>query len=112
TDGPVAQRLFPWHLKGTLDFLQRMGESFEVIFNGVEAAASIFHFHAQVHEGHSSIWRNLDAGRLSLKALSQGPVEVHQLTHWPARAYLIEGADSGPTAIVAARMVAPLERQN
>jgi hypothetical protein len=103
---PLPQCITPATLQAALELLEELGTAYEVMFNGVLAAASVYHFHVQIHGGQTAIWSNLAAGAIRRRELvATDGVALSHLAGWPAYAYLFEAPERPALLRAASRAI-------
>jgi hypothetical protein len=84
--GQKPQALVKGSIRDAIAVVDSLGEDYEGMFNGVVAAASVFHFHLQLHCGLTAIWDDLASGAVCPQRLSSSTgVSANDLAGWPIR---------------------------
>lgn len=77
-----------------LTFQRALGHDFSGHYNGINAGASVLHFHAQYRRQETPVWKNLRQGRISVKETgTEHPVKRGIIEGWPGKAEIFTGDD-------------------
>ena len=81
-------------IRDLLTFQKGLGEEFGGHYNGVNAGASIFHFHGQFRRGDTPVWHNLYEGRIRIaEQKEENGVSSGYLEGWPGNLEIFECND-------------------
>lgn len=94
TRDPEPQAMSRKNLRNSFEIIRMLGSEYEAIFTGVQAGASVYHFHLQIHKGSAAIWKNLEDNNIHLEPFfSAAGVTASYVHGWPARVFAFEGSD-------------------
>lgn len=94
TSDPEPQAMSRENLRNSFEFLKMLGSEYEAIFTGVQAGASVYHFHLQIHRGSAAIWKNLEEKNVHLRSFfSAAGVTAGYVEGWPTQVFAFEGSD-------------------
>ena len=94
------------NLRNGFELIKRLGSEYEAIFTGVQAGASVYHFHLQIHRGSAAIWKNLEQKNIRVEPFFFAPgVTGSCVEGWPAHVFAFEGSDPESLADVVSCMI-------
>ena len=106
TNDPEPQAMSRENLRNSFELIRILGSEYEAIFTGVQAGASVYHFHLQIHKGSAAIWKNLEQGNIQLKPFfSAAGVTASYAERWPACVFAFESSDLDALANVVSSMI-------
>jgi hypothetical protein len=106
TKDPEPQAMNRENLTNSFELIKTLGSDYEAIFTGVQAGASVYHFHLQIHRGSAAIWKNLVNRKIQLKPFfTSAGVTASYVEGWPAGVFAFEGSDIESLAAVVSCMI-------
>jgi hypothetical protein len=106
TRDPEPQAMNRQNLRNSFELIKKLGSEYEAIFTGVQAGASVYHFHLQIHRGSAAIWKNLEEKNIRLEPFfSAAGVTASCVEGWPADVFAFEGSDIESLADVVSCMI-------
>ena len=110
---PEAQYLTREKIEDLLTFQKALGSVFSGHYNGINAGATVLHFHGQFRKTVMPFWGNLKKGRISIvdKRVEDG-VTVGRAEGWPGNLEVFESGDIKKLSRRIWQEVAPLLDNN
>jgi hypothetical protein len=106
THDPDPQAMSRENLRNSFELIRMLSSDYEGIFTGVQAGASVYHFHLQIHRGSAAIWKNLELRNIRLQPIfSAASVMVSHVEGWPACVFAFEGSNLESLAEIVSCMI-------
>ena len=106
TEDPDPQAMSRENLRNSFELIGMLSSDYEGIFTGVQAGASVYHFHLQIHRGSAAIWKNLELMKVRLEPIfSASDLTVSHVEGWPACVFAFEGSNLESLAEVVSCMI-------
>lgn len=103
---PEPQTMNRENLRNSFELIKLLGSDYEAIFTGIQAGASVYHFHLQIHRGSAAIWKNLAEKNIHLTPFfSVGDATASWVEGWPIHVFAFEGSDTELLADVVSCMI-------